>query len=672
MLDRVADFPAQLARTRRFTAGVPTHITESGDGVTARFLRDRGLYELEIATGRERLLADNVDAFDGPALLRGGELWTLTGGLRRRPTFGRVTRVRSDPTGRRLAYAVEGALFLHESGLDRPLGPAGEDFVWSPDGTRLLVTLLDDTEVPRRLPDGRVVPPRDESDRPFPGPGAADSTSEQAIRAAGPGSIREQASPSTELGSIGERVVRSTGPGLPDERAIPYTAPGEPLPRSTLAVVGLNGERVETPVGAYLVRAGWDGHGPFAVVLSRDQRTLRLLAIDPATGAATVGHEQVDEPWVHVVPGLPARRADGTVVAHVDRDDTRHLTVGGVPVTPAGLQVREVLSVGEEVLFTASATAAPGSSHLWCYQGELRAVADEPGTVRDGQFVHFGTPGRVTVVREGKRPFAVDCENETGRLRAYKKGLKRAALFLPAWHRAGVGLPVLLDPYGGPTRQRVTAVPDWRDRLSQWFAEQGFAVLVADGAGTPGGGPRDERRIHGDLYGAPLEDQILALHEAAAAYPDLDLGRVGIRGWSFGGSLALAAVLRRPDVFHCAVAGAQVTDQRLYHAESRERYLGDPAVFPSRYDAGDLASEAHRLTRPLLLMHGLADTNVLPVHTTRMADALRAAGRAFEVRYFPGIGHSAIGSSATAEILTTQLAFLRRHLRAARPSDIMG
>ena len=646
MLDRVADFPAQLARTRRFTAGVPTHITPSGDGLTARFLRDRGLYELEIATGRERLLADDVDAFDGPALIRGGELWTLTGGLRRRPTPGRVTRVRSDPTGHRLAYAVEGALYLHESGLDRPLGPAGEDFVWSPDGTRLLVTLLDDTEVPRRLPDGRVVPPRDESDRPLPRPGAADSPGEQAIR--------------------------STAPGLMGERAIPYTAPGEPLPRMTLAVVGLDGDRVETPVGEYLVRAGWDGHGPFAAVLSRDQRTLRLLAIDPATGAVAVVHEQVDEPWVHVVPGLPGRRVDGTVVAHVDRDDTRHLTVGGVPVTPAGLQVREVLAVGEEVLFTASATTAPESSHLWCYRAEPRRVGDEPGAVRDGQFVHFATPGRVTVVREGKRPFAVDCENETGRLRAYKKGLKRAALFLPAWHRAGVALPVLLDPYGGPTRQRVTAVPDWRDRLSQWFAEQGFAVLVADGAGTPGGGPRDERRIHGDLYAAPVDDQILALHQAAAAYPDLDLGRVGIRGWSFGGSLALAAVLRRPDVFHCAVAGAQVTDQRLYHAESRERYLGDPAVFPARYDAGDLAAEAHRLTRPLLLMHGLADTNVLPVHTTRMADALRAAGRAFEVRYFPGIGHSAIGSSATAEILTTQLAFLRRHLRAARPSDIMG
>jgi dipeptidyl-peptidase-4 len=241
---------------------------------------------------------------------------------------------------------------------------------------------------------------------------------------------------------------------------------------------------------------------------------------------------------------------------------------------------------------------------------------------------------------------------------------------VPSWHRAGSALPVLVDPYGGPTRQRVAGVPDWRDLLSEWFAEHGFAVLVADGAGTPGGGPRDERRIYGDLYTEPINDQIRALHEAAAVCPDLDLGRVGIRGWSFGGSLALAAVLRRPDVFHAGVAGAAVTDQRLYFAESRERYLGDPARHPEHYDAGDLAADAPRLTRPLLLMHGLADTNVLPEHTTRLVEALTAAGRHHEVLYLPGVGHSAIGSAATEQILAAQLAFLRTHLHPAEPAGV--
>jgi dipeptidyl-peptidase 4 len=576
------DLPARLARTRRFTAGTPTDLSWAGGNL--RFLRDGDLFEVDGATGAERLLAGGVEAYHGPAFVRRGELWTFAGGRR---AAGPVTRLRSDAAGRRIAYAVSTVLRVLDHDVDP--GPAGRDFVWSPDGTRLLVTLVDDAGVRRR-------------------------------------------------------------------HGVPYAVAGEPGPRITLAVVGLDGSRREFPVGAYLVRAGWDRHGPYAVVLSRDQRTLRLLSLDPEG----VVHEQRGEPWVTVVPGLPARLDDGTPVAHEDRGDTRHLTVGGELVTPPGLQLREVLSAGDGVVFTAS--AEPDATGLWSYRGALRCLAGVPGAVQDGHFVHFGTPGHVTVVRAAERPVAVRSLSERGELRAYRIGLKRASLMLPPGHRAGVALPVLLDPYGGPTRQRVAGVPDWRDLVSEWFAEHGFAVLVADGAGTPGGGPRDERRIYGDLYTEPINDQIRSLTEAARACPDLDLTRVGIRGWSFGGSLALAAVLRRPDVFHAAVCGAAVTDQRLYHAESRERYLGDPGEHPEHYDAGDLAADAARLTRPLLLMHGLADTNVLPGHTTRLVAALRAAGRDHEVLFLPGIGHSAIGSPATERILSAQLAFLRKHL----------
>jgi dipeptidyl-peptidase-4 len=550
-----------------------------------RFLRDGRLCETG-AGGEERLLADRVESFHGEALVRDGQLWTLAGGLRRLPAAGRVTRVRS---GRgRIAYAADGVLRVG----DASLGDPGVDFVWAPDGTRLLITEVDDSGVPRR-------------------------------------------------------------------HGVPYAVAGEPNPRVTMAIAGLDGSRTSVPVGEYLVRAGWDRHGPYAVVLSRDQRTLTMLALDPVS----VVHEQRGEPWVTAVPGLPARLDDGTVVAHADLGDTRHLTVGGNVVTPAGLQVRAVLSVGDGVLFAAS--EQPDATGLWSYRGSLRPVCDPPGAVQDGQFVHFGTPGRVTVVPEAARPVPVCSTNGMGEVRTYRIGLRRATLMLPPDHRAGVRLPVLLDPYGGPSRQRVAGIPDWRDLVSGWFTGHGFAVLVADGAGTPGGGPRDERRISGDLYTEPINDQIRSLREAAAACPDLDLGRVGIRGWSFGGSLALAAVLRRPDVFHAAVAGAAVTDQRLFHGESRERYLGDPVRDSAHYDAGDLAADAPRLTRPLLLMHGLADTVVLPVHTARMVAALTAAGREHEVVYLPGIGHSAIGSAATGQILGRQLAFLRRHLRPA-------
>jgi dipeptidyl-peptidase 4 len=204
--------------------------------------------------------------------------------------------------------------------------------------------------------------------------------------------------------------------------------------------------------------------------------------------------------------------------------------------------------------------------------------------------------------------------------------------------------------------------------VSQWFAEQGFAVLVADGAGTPGRGPGWEREVHGDLFGPVLEDQVTAVQEAVRLHPDLDPGRVGIRGWSFGGSLAVWAVLQRPDVFHAAVAGAGVTDQRLYNAHWRERFLGHPDQFPDRYEAFCMVRAAPKLTRPLLLMHGLADTNVHPANTLRLSNALLAAGRPHEVLLLPGVGHQVMDGPVTEQLLRHQVRFLQRHLHA-EPAD---
>ncbi|MFS4093733.1 alpha/beta hydrolase family protein [Streptomyces sp. AF1A] len=226
-------------------------------------------------------------------------------------------------------------------------------------------------------------------------------------------------------------------------------------------------------------------------------------------------------------------------------------------------------------------------------------------------------------------------------------------------------LPVLLDPYGGAGSRRVTAAHDWRTLVSQWFAEQGFAVLVADGRDTPGRGPDWERAVHGDLFGPVLDDQA-ALREAARAHPVLDTGRVGIRRWSFGGSLAAPAVLRRPDVFHAAGAGAGagVTDQRRYPGHWRERFLGHRDRHPERYDACSLLREVPRLTRPLLLVHGLADPKVLPAHTLRLSEALLAAGRPHDVLLLPGEGHQPVGSARTENLLH-QVRSLQRHLGVA-------
>jgi dipeptidyl-peptidase 4 len=235
------------------------------------------------------------------------------------------------------------------------------------------------------------------------------------------------------------------------------------------------------------------------------------------------------------------------------------------------------------------------------------------------------------------------------------------AVLLPADAAADARLPVLLDPYGGPHAQRVLAARD-QYLTSQWFADQGFAVVVIDGRGTPGRGSAWERGVHLDLAGPVLEDQVAGLHAAAEADRRLDLTRVAIRGWSFGGYLAALAVLRRPDVFHAAVAGAPVTEWRLYDTHYTERYLGNPNTDPAPYDRSSLLADAPRLERPLLLVHGLADDNVVAAHTLQLSSALLAAGRPHQVLPLSGVTHMTPQEVVAENLLLLQLDFLRAAL----------
>jgi len=197
---------------------------------------------------------------------------------------------------------------------------------------------------------------------------------------------------------------------------------------------------------------------------------------------------------------------------------------------------------------------------------------------------------------------------------------------------------------------------------SQWFADQGFAVVIADGRGTPGRGPQWDRAVLADLATPVLDDQVEALQSAAERCSDLDLGRVGIRGWSFGGYLAALAVLRRPDVFHAAVSGAPVTDWHLYDTHYTERYLGHPDTSPDVYEQSSLIADAPNWTRPLMLIHGLADDNVVVAHTLRLSSALLAAGRPHEVLPLSGVTHMASQEDVAENLLLLQVEFLRSAL----------
>jgi dipeptidyl-peptidase-4 len=222
-------------------------------------------------------------------------------------------------------------------------------------------------------------------------------------------------------------------------------------------------------------------------------------------------------------------------------------------------------------------------------------------------------------------------------------------------------LPVLMHPYGGPHGQMVLAsrAPYLAE---QWIADQGFAVVIIDGRGTPGRGTAWEQAIFDDLATTVLEDQVDGLAALAKAHPELDLDRVAITGWSFGGYLAALAVLRRPDVFHAAVAGAPVTEWRLYDTFYTERYLGHPDEHPDKYDAVSLLGQAGKLQRPLMIIHGLADDNVVAANSLRLSAALLAAGRAHTVLPLSGVTHMTPQEEVAENLLLLQVNFLKREL----------
>jgi dipeptidyl-peptidase-4 len=690
------NYPRQSARTRRFTLGVPRGFQIAPDGSRVLFLRTQGgtdpvtcLWSFTPETGEERLIVDpralDADEASLPAEERArreraresaggivgfatdrdltvaafalaGRLYAADlrdGSVRALDAATPVFDPRPDPTGHRVAY-VSGrtvrVIELSGDAGDRALVRPESDQVsyglaefiaaeemgrmrghwWAPDGDSLLVARVDETPVGRWHIADPANPER----------------------------------PATEIG---------------------YPAAGTPNAFVGLVVLTTTGDRTSVSWDRgefpYLVTAYWDERGPLIVVQSRDQRKMRILTVDPATGSTNPEHEDHDPIWLDIVPGVPARTRSGALVWTVagDATDTRRLTIGGAPVTPEGLQVRAVLGVdGDTVLFTAS--AEPTEIHVWSYGPEgLVQLTDGPGVfvgLRSGGVTlltgsRLDRPGVTTwVTGPGSRPDAeiaslAETPVITPSVELVRSGPRavRTAVLLPTgWEPAAGRLPVLMDPYGGPHAQRVLAVQRSYCE-AQWLADQGFAVVIADGRGTPGRGPAWDRAVHGDFVGPVLEDQIAALEEAARLHPAaLDLSRVGIRGWSFGGWLAALAVLRRPDVFHAGVAGAPVTDWALYDTHYTERYLGHPDEQPENYRHNSLIDGAGKLDRPLLLIHGLADDNVVAAHTLRLSSALLAAGRPHTVLPLSGVTHMTPQEVVAENLLHLQVDFLKRSL----------
>jgi dipeptidyl-peptidase-4 len=702
------EYPELAARTKGFRAGAPRAVTVGADGARVVFLRSGGtedpadqLWVLDVATGIERLVCDpaglgagndedlpeaertlrerlrlsagGIGSYGTDPLARlaafavGGALVVadlVSGECNPRRSAGPVVDPRPDPTGQRVAYVSDGSLHVLDLATDTTIVLATEqdngdvtwglaEFIaaeefsryrgywWAPDGQSILAARVDETRVQRWH-------------------------------------LHDPAEP--------ESVPR----------AIAYPCAGTPNAEVTLHLLDLDGGWVDVhwdrETYPYLISVAWsEVGGPLVTVLRRLQQHGLVLAVDPRTGETQVHAELADPRWVEPVGGSPMYLPDGRVLiggelAH-DGYDARCLFADGGLITPAFLYVRRVCGrLGADLLIEAS-ESEPSEQHLYRVATRTAAAGVDVQRLTPESGWHSGFCGGDTLVVAstslefaGTRWTVYSGQSEVARLRtlaaappyAPRPALERVTdrrlptgVLYPRSHVAGRKLPVLVDIYGGPGHQSVQAARSvWQER--QWWADAGFAVVVVDNRGTPGVAPSFEKVIHRRLADVILADQVDALESLADKHSDLDLGRVAIRGWSFGGWLAALGVLARPDVYRCAVVGAPVTDWALYDTAYTERYLGlpDDSDVYRHNSLLDAAAEPVRYpdeARPMLIIHGLVDDNVVAAHTLRLSAALLMSGRPHAVIPLPGATHMASGGVAQ-RLLRVELDFLRRHL----------
>ncbi|HEX2424989.1 MAG TPA: prolyl oligopeptidase family serine peptidase [Actinomycetota bacterium] len=690
-----SEYPSAYARTKRFTLGAPRTFTVSPDGRRVLFLRSRAgddpvnaLWSFEVDAAEEHLLFDPLaegaaDAEVSQAELdRRERMGERAAGITAYTTDAEVTKAvfalgarlvlvdvetgetfdlvsdnavddpRLDPTGRRVAYVLDGA--LHVLDLER--------------ADRVLAD-EDDPDVSWGLPEFVAAEEMDRYRGMWWSPDGEWLAAER-----------------SDVGPVLTWWIADLAePGKPP-RPIRYPQAGTDDAIVTLHVFDVrNGERVEVrwdrDAFPYLGRVDWTEGAPLTVlVVSRDQRRTRLLEVAPS-GSTTVVREESDPEWIDLPFGAPTRMSDGSLVTiSADREiDAHRLVVDGEAVTDPGWEVTGIVHAGDDVVFNAvdRHDYVNDEPDVWRWRRDgtiLPAGGREPGA--HSAVVEGGVTVLTSATLDRALPETNVYRDEThiGTIRSNADeppigasprfmvlgGRRlRVALLLPDGREPASPVPVLLDPYGGPHFSRVVHA-QMNHLTSQWFADElGVAVLVVDGRGTPWRSPSWERSVLHD-FTVTLEDQVDALEAAASELGFLDRSRVAIRGWSFGGYLSAMAVLRRPDVFHAAVAGAAVTDPSLYDTYYMERYLGTPQDEPEVYARNSIVDDAPKLERPLLLIHGMADDNVVVANTLQLSAALFAAGRHHELVLLPTGTHRHSNEEA---VLRLEADFLRRALR---------
>ena len=707
-------FLDQYAKTYRFTLGVPTGIQVTPKGDAVLFLRSesrslvRDLYVFEPEARIERLLvtADTLLAGAQEQLSR-EERATRE---RRRLAARGIAGYQLSPDGERVLVPLSGRLFLVEqkSGAFRELkseNGAADAARFSPDGRRVACVRGGDLFVidlasweERRL---TIRPSADVTH------GLAEFVAQEEMdRFEGywwsPDS-RWIAFQRTDTREVEHLYIAD--PAHPERApdAWPYPRAGQTNAEVRLGMMAAEGgpttwAQWDVKRYPYLARVVWEKNAPLTILVqNREQTEERLLAVDPRTGTTTTLLIERDPAWLHLWDRVPQWLADGSGFLWIsERRGTPQLELHDKSgrllraVTEPGLGLRELLHLDEgRGIVWVLAGMEPTERHLYrvaldSRSGRLQPMTREPGVDAaifpekgNGLYVleiHTlaGARRQEVWVTDGERAASLrsvaeepDFLPEVELTPAGRNPELRTALIRPRDFDRRRRYPVILHAYGGPLSQMVLA-DRRRYLLDQWVADHGFIVVCVDGHGTPGRGRDWERAIRGDFMSLPLDDHVIALRALAAKYPELDLSRVGIWGWSFGGYFAAMAVMRRPDVFHAAVAGGPVVDWRDYDTHYTERYLGLPQAHAAAYDKSSVLTYVPQLRRPLLIVHGTADDNVYLVHSLRLCEALNRAGKDYEFLPLVNQTHMVLDPLATVRLYSRMIHHFERALVPAR------
>ena len=681
------EFIQEFAATRRYVSGRPGSAKLTPDGKSVLFLRAQAtspaqtLFELEVATGQTKELLTPEAILKGAAeKLSAAEKAMLE---RKRETARGFTSYSLSQDGARILVALSGKLYVVEranlavtqlaTGNGPCINPA-----FTPDGQSVAYVRENDVWViPLKTNKEKRVTTGGTEEKPH---GLAEFVAQEEMSRfdgfwfspdAKTLAYQESDHAGMERFAIGDPMH----PEAPPE-AVPYPRPGKKNAVVKLGLISVNGGKTtwvqwDSKAFEYLATVKWPKKGPLTIVVQdRLQQKEQVLAVDEKTGKTTLLHEEKDEAWLNLAqefplwvdegksflwmternggPELELRGADGKLIRTV-----LPISAGWAPEYNAGKSLALPGGKLEGLLFS----GGPNPTELHLYRlkpdgtseqvvtwGKGPMVERLVGASEDGALMLVNATDVRHMVRtalfrgDGTKvaelPSVAKEPKLEPQLEIRKLGGENGAwagIIRPRNFKAGKKLPVILQVYGGPGHQEV--MTSMRENLLlQWLADKGFIIVKFDGRGTPRRGRAWERSIRGDFATQIMADQVAALQEISKTVPEMDLKRVGVYGWSFGGYLAALLGMAKPEVVKAAVAGAPVVDWLDYDTHYTERFLGVPqGEAAPAYQVSSLLTYADKAQRPLLLIHGTADDNVYFIHTLKLSDALFKAGKKHEV-----------------------------------------